>query len=310
MVAKCANPHCQVPFRYFRNGRLFKIELCDKFSGDREEQSRFRCRRAEFFWLCEGCSSNVTLVIHKAAVVVVPISECNRNRLIELASQPPIKRIREDIHHIVEEGHQGPSHNYSHYAKEKLSMKRPKPLLAMWAVSAILLSTPALVSANTNSNVPDPTAVSQVANHLSTLKQQAVEVSRNAETLYSLARNHRTHWESHTYYLNTLREQVNSMGRMLAELEEMKPQASELQQMAIEKARPHLVAVAEDTTKALDLVRAGRHNLRQPEYKTSVDGIYEHAEGVYATVDTIIDYKTAKIRLQNLEPAPHQVVGE
>jgi len=188
-------------------------------------------------------------------------------------------------------------------------MKRAKPLLAMWAVSVTLLSTPALVSANTNSYAPDPATVSQVADRLFTFKQQAIEASRHAETLFSLTRNHRTHWESHTYYLNTLRDQVNSMGRMLAELEGLKPQASELQHMAIEQARPHLVAIAEDTTKALDLVRADRYNLRQPEYKTSVNGIYEHADGVYQTVDTIIDYKHAKIRLQNLEPA-HPVVGE
>jgi hypothetical protein len=90
---------------------------------------------------------------------------------------------------------------------------------------------------------------------------------------------------------------------MLAELEEMKPQASEVQQMAIERARPHLVALADETGKASNLVRPGRWNLRQPEYKETVADLSQHADGLYQTVDTIVDYHNVNDRLQSLEPA-------
>jgi hypothetical protein len=182
-------------------------------------------------------------------------------------------------------------------------MKRKRILVASWAVAAMLL-VPAVLSADTNNSTRDAAKVSQVAVHLSTFEQQAAETSRDAATLLSLTRNHRTSWESHTSYLRILREGVNDMGRMLAELEEMKPQASEVQQLAIEKARPHLVALAGETGEAINLVRPGRRNLSQPEYKETVADLSLHADGLYQTVDTIVDYHNANDRLQSLEP-PH-----
>jgi uncharacterized protein YoxC len=181
-------------------------------------------------------------------------------------------------------------------------MKRRRILVASLVVAA-MLSVPAVLSADTNNSTRDAAKVSQVAVRLSTFEQQAAEVSRDAETLLSLTRNYQTRWESHTYYLNNLRHDVNDMGRMLAELEEMKPQASEVQQMAIERARPHLVALADEIGEASNLVRPGRWNLRQPEYKETVADLSHHADGLYQTVDTIVDYHNANDRLQSLEPA-------
>jgi hypothetical protein len=181
-------------------------------------------------------------------------------------------------------------------------MKRKIILVASWAVAALLF-VPAVLAADTNNSTRNAAKVSQVAAHLSTFEQQAARTSRDAETLLSIARNHRTSWESHTSYLRVLREGVNNMGRMLAELEEMKPQASELQQAAIERARPHLVALANETGEAIKLVRPGRWNLSQAEYKDTVADLSQHADGLYQTVDTIVDYHNANDHLQSLKPA-------
>jgi len=174
-------------------------------------------------------------------------------------------------------------------------MKSRRFLVVALAVAAMLL-VPTVLSADTNNST-------QVADRLSTFQQQAAEVSRDAETLWSLTRSDQVSWQSHANYLSDLRQGVNDMGRMLAELEEMKPQASEAQQMAIERARPHLVALAGETGEAINLVRPGRSNPRDPEYKETVADLYLHADGLYQTVDTIVDYHNADDRLHNLEPA-------
>jgi uncharacterized protein YoaH (UPF0181 family) len=88
---------------------------------------------------------------------------------------------------------------------------------------------------------------------------------------------------------------------MLAELEQMMPQASEAQQMAIERARPHLVALANETAEAIKLVRAGSENLRQPQYKETVTRVCRQADILYQTVETIVDYHNADDRLDKLE---------
>jgi hypothetical protein len=179
-------------------------------------------------------------------------------------------------------------------------MKRTIILVASCAVAAMLL-VPTVLSADTNKSTRDAAKVSQVVDHLSTFEQQASQVSRDAETLLSLTRNRRISWESHTHYLSTIRDGINDMGRMLAELEEMKPQACEVEQTAIERARPHLVALANETEEAIKLVRDERWNIHQPEYKETVADLSLHADGLYQTVDTIVDYHNANDRLNKLE---------
>jgi hypothetical protein len=180
-------------------------------------------------------------------------------------------------------------------------MKR-RILVAALAVAA-MLAVPGAVSADANNSNRDDSKMSQVAIHLSAFDQQAYRVSRGADTLLLQTRDQQTSWESHIYYLNTLRKGINDMGRMLAELEELKPQASEEQQMAIERARPNLVALADKTEKAINLVNTERWNVRQPEYEATIAELSQHADRLYQTVDSIVDYHNAKDRLQGLEPA-------
>ncbi len=103
------------------------------------------------------------------------------------------------------------------------------------------------------------------------------------------------------YYLNNLREGVNSMGKLLAELEERKSQGSEAQQMAVQRSRPHLVALAAETTEALNLLRARSGNVMQPQYKETVADLSRQADILYQTVDAIVDYHNADDRLDKLE---------
>lgn len=75
MVSKCANPDCAAPFRYFHQGKLFRLETQAgpdrrRAMGD-DEGAQKRLRRLEFYWLCEKCSSNMTLVSEKGIGVSV-----------------------------------------------------------------------------------------------------------------------------------------------------------------------------------------------------------------------------------------------
>lgn len=66
MISKCANPACSARFRYLHQGKLFRFE--------REAQNRDEVLlgfdpavlkpsgSADFFWLCEKCSAEMTLI--------------------------------------------------------------------------------------------------------------------------------------------------------------------------------------------------------------------------------------------------------
>jgi hypothetical protein len=197
------------------------------------------------------------------------------------------------------------------YLEGGKNMRYKNILLASCLVAA-MIATPAALRADTNHSTPDLASVRDVANHLSEFKQLSADVSRNADVLLSLSRNHRTSRESHDYYLGNLRYDINNLGRMLSELEQAKPQANPqanpAREMAIEEARPHLVALASETGEALDLLRADKENLWQSPYEETIADLAKQADILYQTVDTILDHHDADDRLDQLE-ASHSGSG-
>jgi hypothetical protein len=77
MLSKCANPSCSASFRYFHQGKLFRMETAEE-DGNISEYGTMMVRdatktgrRAEFFWLCDRCAREMTLVYdHKGSVLV------------------------------------------------------------------------------------------------------------------------------------------------------------------------------------------------------------------------------------------------
>lgn len=64
MVTKCANPSCGALFHSLRNGKLFLVDLPRCSSGPGGERGgRLAGRTAEYFWLCDQCSADLTVVV-------------------------------------------------------------------------------------------------------------------------------------------------------------------------------------------------------------------------------------------------------
>jgi hypothetical protein len=83
MLHKCANPACPSLFRSLNLGKLFLLETdnCETmtsgttFRGGRERS----LRRMERYWLCDGCSSVLTLAFERGkGMVTVPLPARHR----------------------------------------------------------------------------------------------------------------------------------------------------------------------------------------------------------------------------------------
>jgi hypothetical protein len=61
VVGECANPECDVPFRYFRDGKLFRFDPSVPFTPIGIQPDGAARRRIENFWLCGSCASKMTL---------------------------------------------------------------------------------------------------------------------------------------------------------------------------------------------------------------------------------------------------------
>jgi hypothetical protein len=58
MLSKCANPLCSASFRYFHEGKLFRIEISGARGNPKSAKSS---GHVEFFWLCDRCAPEMTL---------------------------------------------------------------------------------------------------------------------------------------------------------------------------------------------------------------------------------------------------------
>lgn len=171
------------------------------------------------------------------------------------------------------------------------------------SVLTVLLLTTMVASAFANT-AGQQESQRQVAEQLSDFKRNAFEMRREADALSVVTPGKRLHWQSHADKLSRLKGQVNNLGKSLANLEAQKPNAKEHQAMAIEQARPHLVAVADNLTRAIQLVNEDRNSTHGPEYADAVNEIYSHADALHNKLDTILDHDTSRMRLESLNLSP------
>jgi hypothetical protein len=76
MLSKCANPDCSASFRYLHQGKLFRIETAANLDRRRptlgsDNDKKKPLRRLEFYWLCEDCAKNMTVILDKETGVCV-----------------------------------------------------------------------------------------------------------------------------------------------------------------------------------------------------------------------------------------------
>jgi hypothetical protein len=82
VVAKCSNPSCSAPFRYLKDGKLFRLESNPTLPPSKSD-------RVEYFWLCHCCSSTMTLRLRQdGTVITVLVPEAVRGVADVIALTP------------------------------------------------------------------------------------------------------------------------------------------------------------------------------------------------------------------------------
>jgi hypothetical protein len=169
------------------------------------------------------------------------------------------------------------------------------------AVLPVILAAPMGLSAATRATA---TIKAEVSSQMKEAKRVSYELRETADRLHSISRRGGHSWTGHAEYLNAAREDVNRLGKMLASLEDLKPHASEAQQMAIETMRPRLVQTANALTNAIELMKLRPHNVYFSEYGEAVGTVSAQADSLHQTLDTVLKYEAAKSRLEGLELGP------
>ncbi len=176
-------------------------------------------------------------------------------------------------------------------------MKRKSSVLSA-AMLAVVLAFPVIQAtattlANTDVNTPMKEA-----------KQASSQLLNTAGTLQAITRSGGLSWQSHLWYLNSVRENVNQLGKMLVNLENLKPHATDTQQMAIGAMRPRLIETANALTNAIELLNERPRNVYFGEYRDAVQTVSEQADSLHQTLDAVLAYEAAQAKLDSLELLP------
>lgn len=140
-----------------------------------------------------------------------------------------------------------------------------------------------------------------VTKSMNEAKATAYQLSETADRLHSITQSGGHSWQSHSWYLESVREDVNQLGKILSQLEDLKPNATQTQQLAIDRMRPQLVQTANALTDAIELLNDRRHHAYFPEYREKVQTVSEQATSMHQSLDAVLDYESAKARLDRLE---------
>jgi len=159
----------------------------------------------------------------------------------------------------------------------------------------------AIAPAFAETRIENPASHPVVSQHLKDFKAAAFQLRKEASTVKSYIPGNRMSQQSHYFRLGNLRDQVNDLGKKLAQIEQLHPVSGDTQQLAMENARPHLAAVAQNLTDAIQLYNENRNNVNFTDYAEAIRNVYDHSDSLYEKVDTLLDYESAKARVESLD---------
>jgi hypothetical protein len=101
VLHKCANPACSNLFRHLSQGKLFRVEA-EYFHGSSQPLLFTRkdrpLRHVEHYWLCDECSSFLTLTFEKGrGMITVPLPCPGRKPVTTVH----LKSVRPGMAHAV-----------------------------------------------------------------------------------------------------------------------------------------------------------------------------------------------------------------
>lgn len=108
-------------------------------------------------------------------------------------------------------------------------------------------------------------------------------------------------WQIHAQELSDIRDLVNSKGKALERLKELRASALPWQQRSIDHIHPILKNLAEETTGAIQHINENRQYLFAPQYRETVGNIYVHADELRDMIALKLDFAEAHAKLVELE---------
>jgi len=141
----------------------------------------------------------------------------------------------------------------------------------------------------------------EVTKLLADARDKAAELSRDADEMEALIRTDAS-WQTHAEMLESVKEHVNQLGRIAAQLEQKRDSASAWQQQAVDRMLPVLRELAANTAAAINHLNQNKG--RPLETSSYPQYLKENAESAHNLADMIssfVKYGDSRARVEKLE---------
>jgi chromosome segregation ATPase len=110
-----------------------------------------------------------------------------------------------------------------------------------------------------------------------------------------------TSWESHAEELNRIKEGINTIGKTIARLQELRNSASPWQQEAIDRISPVAQKLASNTTAAIEHLNKEPSRIHEPQYQQYIKSNAEAATNLATLVKDFVEYGKTRTSLEAYE---------
>jgi hypothetical protein len=169
-----------------------------------------------------------------------------------------------------------------------------KSHLVVWLVVALLsFSLPARVFALREES-------DQLAQLLGEARTEAGELAKDADETESLIRSD-VSWQTHAVMLDSVKEHVNKMARIIDKLTAARSSGSELQEQAVDRILPLLKELATNTTNAINYLNQNKTRPLGDPYAQYLRDNAVTAHQLASTVSSLFEYEKTMNKMGELK---------
>lgn len=161
-------------------------------------------------------------------------------------------------------------------------------------LAATLYLLPALQAAD------EPVADSpEVSDLLAQAKTHAVQLRNDADEMHNFSLSNLS-WRSHSEQITTIKDHVNSLGKLLQQMSEMRESASPWQQQAMDHITPLAAELASNIKGTIDHMNDNQERLHLPQYKEYLKANAEVSSELSKLISDYVSYGKSKANYQRL----------
>lgn len=173
-----------------------------------------------------------------------------------------------------------------------------KPMPANYLLIAALAALPAVSLARSVSPSHDS---SHAVESLRNFESVAADASDQAAGLDANTRSPELGWESYTVRLQSLKDDVNDLGRMLARLNQMRDSLTAADRAALDRVTPMLKEMADNTTAAVQYANRDHENFWTPTYRKYIVNLMNASDQMSSSVNHALELDKARAKEKQLE---------